>query len=304
MIKIKQILVPTDFSKLSIRAIDMAMILSREFHAYLNIVHARVLYTDDPSRIKDEIEDLKRYEKKVDDEISAKIKTLPEKAKTPQKINHDVIQDYSVVPSILEYIVDKKTDLVVMGTHGHTGLKHFLLGSVAEMLIRYALCPVLTVHSQTKIVREPKRILVPFDFSDLSKKAFHYAVNFARKFKSQIDLLYVIDTDVHPALYSWGLKSVSQLIPDIKERVSDSLDEIIKNERASNLKINRHFIDGKPYREIVKFSKKHCNDLIIIGTHGRTGVDKFLLGSVSEKVIRLAQCSVLSIKLHEHDFIA
>ncbi len=194
-------------------------------------------------------------------------------------------------------------DLVVMGTHGHGGFAHFLLGSVAEMLVRYAPCPVLTLHAETRIIKRPEKILVPFDFSDLSRKAFHYAVNFATKFNSTIDLLYVVDTDVHPALYAWGMKSITQMIPDIKERVSGSLDDLVKNERAGRLTINRYFKDGKPSKEILKFSEENKNDLIIIGTHGHSGIDKFLLGSVTEKVVRSASCSVLTVKWNEQDFV-
>jgi nucleotide-binding universal stress UspA family protein len=303
VIKINRVLVPTDFSQTSIHAIDLAKIICREFQANLNIIHARVPYNDNPHGIDAEIENIKQYENNIEEALLVRLNNLSGREDDITTIEHNVIRGISSHAAILDYMTDNPADLIVMGTHGHGGFAHFLLGSVAEMLVRYAPCPVITLHADSKIIERPKKILVPFDFSDLSRKAFHYAVNFARKFNSDIDLLYVIDTDVHPALYAWGMKSIAQMIPDIKERVSGSLNDLITNERAGRLMINRHFVDGKPSREILKFSKENKNDLIVIGTHGRHGVDKFLLGSVTEKVVRLASCSVLTVKWNEQDFV-
>jgi nucleotide-binding universal stress UspA family protein len=303
MLKINRVLVPTDFSQTSIHAIDLAMIICREFQAKLNIVHARIPFNDNPHGIDAEIANLKQYEKNVDEAILLRLKNIPEGNSDKLAIKHDIIRGISAHAALLDYVSDNPADLIVMGTHGHSGFSHFLLGSVAEMVVRYAPCPVLTLHAETKLIARPRRILVPFDFSDLSRKSFHYAVNFAIKFKSEIDLLYVIDTDVHPSLYAWGMKSIAQMIPDIKQRVSGTLNELIKNERAGRLKITRHFVDGKPSGEILNFAKENKNDLIIMATHGRSGAEKFLLGSVTEKVVRLAKCSVLTLKMDETGFV-
>lgn len=94
-----------------------------------------------------------------------------------------------------------------------------MIGSVAEKVVRYARCPVLTVRSAEFIKEKFKKILVPLDFSEPSMEALKTAAEWAEMDGSELHLLYAVDQEVHPALYAWGMKSVLDMIPDIKEKV-------------------------------------------------------------------------------------
>jgi nucleotide-binding universal stress UspA family protein len=304
MINIKNVLVPTDFSDCAQSAYELALHIAKQFNAKLTVLHARVMFSDDPSTIPADYKDIKQSQEKIDRFLLDRLQKDTAKAVEGIFIEQKVTRGYSAAPAILEFIHESKIDLVVMGTHGHTGLSHFLLGSVAEQVVRYSPCPVVTLRREAGVIAQPHRILVPFDFSELSKKAFHYAVNFARKFDSKIDLVYVVEEDVHPALYAWGLKSIKDLIPDIKSRVEKSFKSTIETEKATQLNVAYYVLAGKPHRELISLAQEQGHDLIIIATHAHSGIDKFLLGSVTEKIIRAAHCAVLTLKLDEREIIA
>jgi nucleotide-binding universal stress UspA family protein len=303
MIRINKIVVPCDFSELSKNALNLALFLTESFSAKLTVVHARILYEDNPNMIAGEIKSLKEYEKQMDDMILEQMKEHTDKHKHKLSIKHELIRGYSVAPSLLNYLNANNFDLIILGTHGHTSIEHFLLGSVAEKVIKYAPCPVITLRPNVKLMTAPKRILIPFDFSEYAKKSFQYAVNLAKKFQAELDLLYVVDLDVHPALYAWGMKSVLQIIPDIEKKAKNDFKKIIKQENTAGLKINTFFREGKPHREIVKFANEKKHDLIIMATHALSGIDRLLLGSVTEKVIRSAPCAALTLKMDEKEFV-
>jgi nucleotide-binding universal stress UspA family protein len=303
MIKIKNIVVPTDFSDCAQRAYELALNICKQFNSKMTALHARTLFTDDLNEIEPNFEKLDNIQKKIDGALLKNLQEKTAKANRHIVINNEITRGISPAAAILEYIELINTDLVVMGTHGHNALTHLLLGSVAEQIIRYSPCPVLTIRPDFKYNVKPEKILVPFDFTNLAQKALHYAINFARKFNSSIDLLYVYDQDVHPALYAWGMKSIKEIIPDIKTRAEDSIKMAIKKERASKMNINYNVEDGKPHRVITQFAKDNGHDLIIIATHSHTGLDRFLLGSVTEKVVRLAGTAVLTLKIKEREIV-
>jgi len=138
-----------------------------------------------------------------------------------------------------------------------------------------------------------KKIIVPTDFSDSSRNAIKYASSFAKKFKASISLIYVIEPIVI------GLDGGSiPILTDIstKEKLEDELKVICKEDISPSVKTAINVNIGKPFIEIIEFAEKEDADLIIIATHGHTGIEHLLFGSTAEKVVRKASCPVLSIK--------
>lgn len=141
-----------------------------------------------------------------------------------------------------------------------------------------------------------KRILVPVDFSTCSNKALQYALPFARQFKADVVLLHVVVP--HPA--------VPELGPVDMEAMSDGraeLDTLTEKVRARN-RCTALLRVGDPAREIVEAARESGADLIILSTHGRTGLAHVLLGSTAERVVRHARCPVLVVREREQEFIA
>ncbi|PIQ11345.1 MAG: stress protein UspA [Ignavibacteriales bacterium CG18_big_fil_WC_8_21_14_2_50_31_20] len=141
-----------------------------------------------------------------------------------------------------------------------------------------------------------KKILVPIDFSDYSKKALHYTVAFAKQFNAEINLVYVIEPVVYPADLSMGQVVIPQSEIDLSSKSKQELEQLAKTEIGNLLKYNIIIKNGKPFVEIIETATEIDSDLIIISTHGHTGVEHLLFGSTAEKVVRKAPCPVLTIR--------
>ncbi len=141
-----------------------------------------------------------------------------------------------------------------------------------------------------------KKILVPIDFSDYSKKALRYTIDFAKQFNSEIILVYVIEPLVYPADLSMGQMVIPHSEEDLSEKSKTDLKKLAENEIGEALRYSIIVKTGKPFLEIIETASELDTDLIIISTHGHTGVEHLLFGSTSEKVVRKAPCPVLTLR--------
>lgn len=146
-----------------------------------------------------------------------------------------------------------------------------------------------------------KKILVPVDFSEPSDKAVHYARQFAEQFDAALTLIHVVE----PALYPAELGYVPLAPEDLEQGRLDGLrkrlSELAKSVGGA-VKVDSLLRLGRSWKEVVDLAKNDGYDLIILATHGYTGVKHALLGSVTEKVVRHAPCPVLVVRTEEHDF--
>ncbi len=148
-----------------------------------------------------------------------------------------------------------------------------------------------------------KKILVPTDFSENSSAALSYAEKLAEKFGAEIHLLHVISNDTAVAMGSDGFFSVSdEILQELHAAVKKKLAETADSVGNSVKVVTQEMIEGAPFAEIVRYAKNNNIDLIVLGTHGRTGISHLLIGSVAEKVVRKARCPVLTIPLKDHKF--
>lgn len=145
-------------------------------------------------------------------------------------------------------------------------------------------------------MEEIKKILVPIDFSDYSKKALQYSVKFAKQFEASISLVYVIEPAVYPADFSMGQIAVPAADMDLHERAKEELKNLAESEIDANVNVDIILKTGKPFVEIIETATELDSDLIIIATHGHTGVEHLLFGSTAEKVVRKAPCPVLTLR--------
>jgi nucleotide-binding universal stress UspA family protein len=143
---------------------------------------------------------------------------------------------------------------------------------------------------------EIKRVLVPIDFSDYSKNSLKYAVNFTKCFNSELILIYVIEPVIYPPDFSMGQIAIPAIDGEIDKRAFEELQNLAKNEIPPDVKCKCIVKTGKPFLEIIESAKEEDIDLIIIASHGHTGVEHLLFGSTAEKVVRKAPCPVLSFR--------
>jgi nucleotide-binding universal stress UspA family protein len=146
-----------------------------------------------------------------------------------------------------------------------------------------------------------KKILCPIDHSDCSKEALKYAVSFAMKDEAKLLLLHIIDI----RSFNEGLDAMSTQVPNEEtfEQLRVKLLDCIPEEIRDDLDVEAIVIQGIPFAEIISTAKEKEIDMIVIGSHGRTGISHMMLGSVSEKVVRKAPCPVLTVRQPGHKFV-
>jgi nucleotide-binding universal stress UspA family protein len=147
------------------------------------------------------------------------------------------------------------------------------------------------------------RIVVPIDFSEFSKKAFRYAIDFARTFSAEMVLVYVVEPIIYPADFSFGQVALPSMERELHERGREQLDTLIEKEVPEGINARSVIRSGKPFVEIIQTAKEEGADLIIIATHGHSGIEHALFGSTAEKVVRKSFCPVLSIRSADRDLI-
>jgi nucleotide-binding universal stress UspA family protein len=146
-----------------------------------------------------------------------------------------------------------------------------------------------------------RKILVPVDFSDPSRKAVRYAKVFAEQFDAKIELLHTVEPLTYPPDFAF----VPLLPPDVEEKRTQEIQkqlEAIAKAVGPKIQVTSTLRTGRPWQEIVRFAKEEDVDLLVISTHGYTGLKHALLGSVAEKIVRHAPCPVLVVRDEEHDF--
>ncbi len=139
------------------------------------------------------------------------------------------------------------------------------------------------------------RILVPIDFSEHSKNALKYAIPYAVQFQAHLDLLYVVEPTIYPADFSFGQVGFPNIEEELRKRGTEELRALVDNEVRKRVPADATVRTGKPFYEIHEFAKEKDIDLIIIATHGHTGVEHILFGSTVEKVVRKSPCPVLVV---------
>lgn len=148
------------------------------------------------------------------------------------------------------------------------------------------------------------RILVPTDFSKHSQNALKYAAAFVDKFGAQLHLLHVVQ-DL--AIFIPDMVTVAPPITPSLEQMTSAVraafERLIQENHLEKFTIQREVRQGNPFYEIVRYAKEADVDLIVMGTHGHTGLAHMLLGSVTEKVVRKAPCPVLTVRDPEHEFV-
>jgi nucleotide-binding universal stress UspA family protein len=148
-----------------------------------------------------------------------------------------------------------------------------------------------------------KTILVPIDFSDNSKKALRYAIPFAQQFNASLTLMYVVEPTIYPSDFGFGQVGFPNVEKELQEKAAEEMRELIATMVPSTVQSYSVVDSGIPFVEITSYAQKKNIDLIIVATHGTTGVEHILFGSTAEKIIRKSPCPVLVIRAEEHDFI-
>ena len=196
--------------------------------------------------------------------------------------------------SIRAYATRHEIDVIAMGTKGQTGLDRVLLGSVTENVLRTARKPVLVVPPRADPGTIPaapfERVLLPTDGSDGAEIAAEWGIALATRLDASVDAMYCVD----PSPFSGPLKTEAVL--DALERRGETAIELVRaRAEAADVSLAESIETGPPAERIIDLAADHDADLIVMGTHGRTGIGQWFLGSVTENVVRQADVPVLCV---------
>lgn len=201
--------------------------------------------------------------------------------------------------AIVRYSDEVEADLIVLGTHGRRGYQRLTMGSVAEAVVRHASCPVLAVPNEAaRTAPGPSRpVLVAVDFSSHSRAALPLGERFAALFGAPVEAIHVAeDLGLVPEFYTDAGMVAAHNLPELAEKAEAHLRRLVEEEGGS---ARPHVRFGRPHVEIVARAEEARAGLIVMATHGLTGVKHALLGSVTERTLRRARCPVLSIRASE-----
>jgi nucleotide-binding universal stress UspA family protein len=292
--KIRNILYPTDFSKLAGRSLPHAEEMATRFRSQITVLHVQVPYADDPGHPHYFFFNEDQYATYV----GSQLKLIVDKVGCP--ISTVVAHDVSPAAGILHYLEGNHVDAVVIGSHGRSALGRFFLGSVAEKVMRHARCPVLTVACQRENCRNNssfRKILAAFDFSDYSMEAIRQAKSFAQKYEATLQVVYVHSQQIEPGFQRISKKGFKGHLPELVAVAEGTLRKVLREEGLGDLHHHVAVTQGneRASEGIVKFAEETSADLIVMGRHGLTGIANALLGSTTERVVRTAPCPVLTI---------
>lgn len=286
---LQHIIATTDFADVSNHAVEVCARLAAKSAARVTLLHAY-----DPIPLGPAVS----YPASIwaGDDFAKQMKAAAERAL--RSIHRARMSDVDVEVAaiaaqntshgICDYANNHHADLVVVGTHGRTGVAHLLIGSVAERVVRHAPCSVLTVRPHVDVATFPRHILVATDFSEQSQAALGDVSRLGRAFDAKVTVLHVFqespDGLPRPRV---GYRSLTDVEGQLREALDDIRSAHFEGRGAIDL-----VVSSAPALAIAQYAQRHDVDLIVMGTHGRTGLRRMLIGSVAEKTTRIAPCAV------------
>jgi nucleotide-binding universal stress UspA family protein len=294
-IDIKHILCAVDLSDCSRNALRYATALAHWYGARITVLHVFELFVPPQVLPADPGPMVVPYPSR--DDLIADVTRFVEPLKNPAVPLEIAVEEGHVARTILDVATELAADAIVVGTHGRRGVEHLMLGSVAERVLRRALCPVLVVPpaaAGAPATVRFKRILCPLDFSESSTSALQFACSVAKEADARITILHVLE---------WSPDDSDSLMDDRdfdnqwEARVRHRLEALITDEDRTWCEPVPTITSGKPYRRILEIAREEHTDLIVMGVAGRGALDLMFFGSTTNHVVRQAQCPVLTFRV-------
>lgn len=312
-----------DFSDFTDTALTYSIALSREFNAKLFLVH--VVIEVEPLLKSSEIAlDVQALQKSHMDKAFEQLTTLVKKADIPYEI---LIAKGDPADRIRDLALEHRADMVITATHGKSGIKRLLLGSVTEKLIKTIHCPLLVLNTQ-KFDRPSssppdirlKKIMVGCDFSQDSKLAFDYGLSLAQEFQAELYLTHVVKPsenlelkvsdyiDVTPPDYvKWrssdyfemqkrSMDQKREKFNQLRDNLENQLYFMVPEESRNWCTPKTTLLDGEPYKEMITYAQQEKIDMIVLGIRGHTLWEKLMVGSTTDRIIRQSPCPVLAVR--------
>lgn len=319
----QKIMCAIDFSDFSNIVLAYGKSLASEFGSTLYLCHILSgtlmisslghSYVDYPDIEADRAKAATEKLEKMAEQIGMKCEIIVSTGHVPDELNKIATQHH--------------IDMVIAATHGGSGIKRFLIGSVTDRLVKILQCPLLVLFAQQKhigpVIEEKlkfERILVGCDFSPDSQLAFDHALNLAQEFQTQLYLAHVIrpmeQIEIHTADHiplqedgytNWSRPEYQELQKKAAAKDSETQKTLFQNlkEKLTHMvpEESRNWctpvtilLKGQPYKELIDYAEQNNVDMIVLGVHGHGLLERFLVGSTTDRVISRARCPVLVVR--------
>lgn len=297
--ELNAILCPVDFSAATPFGLAPAASLAKRCGAGVVLLHVMDLPSPQFS-VEVEGFDLQEFLAERREEAEARLQDLARASFDGAAFTRCVVESGNAASTIVDLAESEGADLVVLPTHSRRGLDRFMVGSVSEKVVRLAGCPVLVTHPGEDGDRpaadfSPGTIVFATDFSEHADAALPNALALAATYDAELLLVHVVsEPEFEPAIPEWSRPRVpSRYAAAHLERAQQRLDDLASEARESGVTVSARVHKGvDAARTIVHAAEEEGAELIVVATHGHTGIAHLLLGSTAERVVRYADCAV------------
>jgi nucleotide-binding universal stress UspA family protein len=287
ILQVEEILIPLDGSKEAESVLPYVRNLAPQFNSRVYILGVGI--GRKTRRVNRLLED---YVNRIVNELHVhNIKSEP------------VILYGTAAEKILDFTAEKEIDLIIMATHGRSGITRWWMGSVAEKVISEATAPVLLVRSKRRRTTgtadklEPiHKILAPLDGSDIGEVALPYAEAIAANSQATVNLIQIISPPGTVEANLLGGPDWRKFVNAMRDAGESYLKSIAERLSGKDIKVSYEVLTGDPADKIVEYATAKGANLIAMSTHGRTGLSRWVLGSVADKVLHGARIPILLVR--------
>lgn len=277
---LRKILVPLDGSKTAESVLPYVKYLAKRFGSEVEVLGVGIGRKD------------RRVNRLLGDYIESTTSNLRD-----EKIDAAPVIIYgSAADKILSYSKQNDSDLIIMATHGRSGVTRWWIGSVADKIISQAITPVLLIPSKKQKAAQAKKgdvsiskILVPLDGSDTGQAALDHVELVARETNASVHLIQVISPPGAMEISVFGNAEWDSFFKAMQDAANDYLGSIIDGLKAKGITAKYDIVIGDPAHQIIKSAAKDKVDLVAMSTHGRTGIARWVIGSVADRVLHGAR---------------
>ncbi len=286
------VLIPSDGSEHAVRAAEHGVYLARAFDAtvhLLNVVDIQAAAGPFNAGGVNEA-----FVERLESDGRAAIEAAEAVASEEDRVETALVRG-SPAEAILEYGAENGIDLIAMGTHGRTGLERYVAGSVTERVLRLAEVPVLTVRAteESRLGGAYTEVLVPTDGSEYAARAAGHGIAVAERLGARVHAVTAADVERFDSIRDFA--SITDLRDRLVEDGERWTEAVAARAEEAGLDTVTDVREGSPAEVLLAYADEHDVDLIAMGTRGRTGLDRYLLGSTTERTIRRSDVPVLAV---------
>ena len=290
------ILIPSDGSEHAVRAAEHGVYLARAFDATVHLLNA--VDVQDAAGLFDAGGIDEAFVERLESEGETALEAVEALTSEEDRVETALVRG-DPSEEILAYADERDIDLIAMGTRGRTGLDRYIAGSVAERVVRLADVPVLTVRTTdgSRVEGDYTDVLVPTDGSEPAAAAIEHAIAIAERVGARVHAVAVVDIERFDSVRDFT--SVAELRDHLEGEAKQWTETVTARAEDAGLDTVVDVREGSPAEALLAYADERDIDLIAMGTRGRTGLDRYLLGSTTERTIRRSDVPVLVVNARD-----